>query len=304
MMKLPITILTVALLSAGCIQNIGDLRESLGATDEALEGASAALNEAAAALNETSASLSGTQANGTTPPVARMSLFAGSGALVYKSTFQADDPAEIVFVDEKSQLNAIAGDSEALAKDATLASFAWTLNGKAVEGAGKATVEIGEAGLYTLALTVTDSHGKNDTHTVKLGVAPKPFDVVTELVTGPVLGAEGQGESGKVSFDLALDDSQGPATMTAVKFTASPGTACDAILDVTDPNGESVGSADNEGNGGAEEITAGALPLGTYAIVVSPFACVEAGGVPVTVTVSYLPMVPGLDGGHGGHAGH
>lgn len=294
--------LALSLALAGCIQNMGDLKGRLsGDADEPVQ--------AATTDDATTPPTVETPVANATPkkaPVARMSLFAASGALVYKSTFQADDPAEIVFVEEKSKLNAIAGDSETLEKGATLSSYAWTLNGKAISSEAKATVEVGEAGLYTLVLTVTDSNQQTDVHTVKLGVAPKPYDVVTELMTGAVLGASGLGQTGELTFDLALDTSTGPTTIQAVTFTASPGLTCDAQLDVLDANGESVGSADDGGNGGAEEIAAGALPVGAYTIIVSAYACVEPEGVPVTVTVTYLPVIEGVDAGdgHGAHAGH
>ena len=292
---LAILAVAAALALAGCIQNMGDLKDRLGATKEEESIASTEV-----VAPPTTPTAPATNATPPKPPVARISVFGPNGALVYKATFAAEDPAEIVFVEEKSKLTLNAGDSEALERGVELTGFAWTLNGAAVTGGRSATIEVGEAGLYTLLLTVTDAKGSRDTQTVKLGVAPKPFDVVTELTSEPIAGAQGQGEAATLTFDLASAGDT-PATVTAVVFEATPGAACDIVLDVLDPNGESLGAKDSASFGEAETITAGALAFGAYTISLAPFVCAAPEGVPVTITVTYLPVVEALGEDHGGH---
>lgn len=297
MHKIVITLaLAFALSLAGCIQNMGDFKDRFGATtDEPLESTDTP-------VTPTAPTTPVGNATPPAPPVARISVFGANGALVYKATFTAEDPADVVYVEEKSKLLLNAADSEAVERGATLTAYAWSLNGKLLEGGRNATVEVGEAGLYTLSLVVTDSKGSKDNQTLKLGVAPKPFEVVTELVTAPVVGAEGQGQGATLAFELAAAGDK-PATVQSVTFEASPGASCDIILDVLDPEGESLGSKDGGSFGESETLAAGALAYGAYSIVVSPFVCAAPDGVPVTVTVVYLPTVEGLaTDEHGGHA--
>lgn len=294
--------LALALAFSGCIQNMAGLKDSLGATEETLDQTSETLNRTSTALNSTPTTLNQTQ---TRPPVARISIFGANGALVYKSAFQAEDPAEIIRVEENTTLNLLAGDSEALERGATLTTYAWTVNGKAVAAGRQASYVAADAGVHQIKLVVTDSHGKADNQTVKIGVAPKPIELVTELVTGPVAGVGGAGQEGTVAFELTLAAAGVPAKIQSVNFVSPAPASCDHILTITDANGETVGSVDNAGNGGAEEVSGGALPEGAYTIAVGPFACVAPEGVPVTVTVVYIPIVEGLsEDGHGDHAGH
>lgn len=288
--------LALALAFAGCIQNMGDLKDRLGATkEEPLESAeeTAAPTPPTLPVNETPPA----------PPVARISVFGPNGALLYKSSFTAEDPAEIVFVEENTRLTVNAADSAAVERGATVTAYAWTLNGKAIEGGRSTSVEVGAPALYLLTLTVTDSKGSSDAQTLKLGVAPPPFEVVTELTTTPVVGVEGEGEAGVATFTLGLAG-DAPAMVQGVTFEAIPGATCDVILDVVGPDGASLGARDKAGFAGRETITTGALPLGAYEIRVAPFVCAAPDGVPLKVTVLYMPMIEGLDSGDGHAHGH
>lgn len=292
MQKIAITLaLAFALSLAGCIQNMGDLKDRFGATDDPAESQ----EETPASTTPTTPAANLTPPK---PPVARISVFGANGALVYKATFTAEDPSAVVLVEEKSKLTLNAGDSEIVERGATLTGYAWSLNGKPLEANRTATVEVGEAGLYTLTLVVTDSKGSTDNQTVKLGVAPTPFEVVTELTSDPVVGAEGQGQAATLPFELALAGDK-PATVQSVTFTATPGASCDIVFDVLDPDGKSLGERDSGSFGEEETITAGALPYGAYSLVVSPFVCAAPDGIPLTITVVYLPTVEGLATGDG-----
>lgn len=287
----------VMLALAGCIQNMADLKERLGAAEEPVEPA--ALVEPTPAPPAT---------NSTTilkPPVARIAVFGPNGALVYKSTFKADDPSEVVLVPEKSKINLIASDSEPLEPGATLTSFTWTLNGKALEAGRNTSAEVGEAGLYVVSLVVTDSNGKSDDHTVKLGVAPTPYDVTIELTTGPIVGANEEGLAEMLPFTLGADESKGPSAIQKIIITARPDLGLDAILDVLDAEGTIVGQSDNAGHDSldqTETVELGAIALGDYAVTIRPAAGADPDGVPITIVVTYMPIIEGLGGDGHAHA--
>lgn len=291
--------LALALLSSGCIANMDNLKDKLGggAADESVTPA--------ATSDETTTPNSPPVVNETPkkPPVARLTVFAAGGALLFKSTFTAEDPGETVMVSAKGKLDLISGDSEVIERGATLTGFAWTVNGKAIEGAQKASFEIPEPGLYTITLKVTDSNAKSDTQTVKVALAPEPYEETVELVAGQVVGQEGDAPA-DVAWDLAAPEK--PATVTKVVITAAPPITCDAVLEVLDAEGNVLGSADNVGHQDltqTEELELGALAFGAYTIRIAPYTCI-ATEVPITVTVTYLPVVEGLDASHGEHAGH
>lgn len=297
MTKLLLSLVVLTLATSGCIQNMGDLKDRLGGDDEPVTPA------ALETTPDTATNATTTNVTATQPPVARISVFAANGALLFKSTFTAEDPTAIVFAEEKSKISLIAGDSEAVERGATLANFAWTLNAKPIEGGRQATFETGEPGMYVVGLVVTDSNGRSDNQTVTLGVAPTPYEVVTELVTGPVAGAEGTGESAALPWELAAPEK--PALVQSVKIVASPDVQCDAILDLLDAEGGSLGHADSAGHQDLDQtevIELGALPYASYTIAVSPYACAE-DEIPVTITVVFLPIVEGFGGDDGhGHA--
>lgn len=295
--------IALALSLTGCIANLAGLKESQEDMAETLEQTSAVLNQTAANLNSTGTGTT-QQTVAQKPPVARISIFGENGALIYKTNFQAEDSTEILRVDQDAKLNLIASDSEAVERGATLSGFAWSLSGKSVEGGRQATLVAETPGVHVLTLTVTDSNGKSDTQSVKLGVAPKPFAVETQLVTGPVAGAVGEGQAAELTFDVSLEPAGGPAKITSMTVTVTPPQTCDAILTVNDPEGGELGSKDTGGFGEGETVTTGELVEGAYGIIVAAYACAAPEGMPVLVTVVYTPIIEGLDGEGDGHAGH
>lgn len=305
-MNTKILLIALSLSLTGCLGQFADkAAETDAAAAESLEQMGVALNATADAMNATGASVNANAS--TAAPVARITAFAAGGALIYKSNFQAEDPKDVVVVPEKSSVQLIAADSEAIAPGAKLTAYAWTLDGKSIGTEKSATAAVEGPAKYLVVLTVTDSNGRTDTQTLTLGVAPKPFDVVKEFMSDVVVGAEHEGKGAALTFKLALADAEVPATVQAIKFVASPPVTCDIGLAVTDPAGESMGNVDQAGNGGEETISAGAVPEGDYAIALIPITpCAAPEGMPVTVTVTFLPTIEGLEvgDGHGGHAGH
>ena len=286
----------LALTSSGCIANMGDLRDRAAdeenLTSAAIDATTGTTTQASPRPNETVK----------LPPVARISIFESGGALLYKAAFTAEDPAETIFVKAATELSLIAGDSEAVERGATLTGFAWTVNDKPVEGTRQAKYAVEDPGLYTIMLQVTDSNGKTDMQHVKVALMPEPYEVVTELVSGQVVGQEGDAPA-DVAWDLA--EPAEPATVQSVTIVASPPVHCDAILELLDAQGNSLGSADSSGIqdlDNTETLELGSIAFGAYTIRIAPFTCV-ATEVPIVVTVVLLPIVEGLEGAGDGH-GH
>lgn len=286
---------------AGCIQNMGDLKDRLGGDEGEPLQETAVVEQPVVSSTPTVNTTKVTK-----PPVARIAMFGPNGALLYKATFQADDATEPVVVDQEATVSIMGSDSEALEPGATLAKYAWALDGNAFAETRQTTLTLDAPGLHTLTLTVTDSHGMTDTQSMKIGVQPPAFDVVHDLEAGATVGVLGRPAATDVPFELKLADAGMPAAITGVVFVASPDMSCDVSLEIYSPEEEKIGSRDGAGHPDpqAETVTLGALPEGTYTIRVVPQACPPQTAIPIAVTVTYLPAIEGLDGGHGGHAGH
>ncbi|MFA5860507.1 MAG: PKD domain-containing protein [Candidatus Thermoplasmatota archaeon] len=227
----------------------------------------------------------------TKPPVARISVFGANGALVFKASFAAEDVTSPVFVDPGVTLTLVATDSEALSRGATLAAYAWSIAGNSSTLA-KTSAMFNDSGKYPVTLTVTDSNGLTDSQLVTLAIAPRPYDVTTNMTTGPVIGATGTGQDGTVSFDLSYPKGGAPTIVQGVKVRVSAQDTCDAVLSLLDKDGNVVGKSDKGGISTAEEIALPALPEGNYTVTVAAGdACVAKDGAPVGITVTYLPLL-------------
>jgi hypothetical protein len=281
--------LALALPLTGCIQNAKDLKDKLGAGD-----AGTALSNASIPVNITKAN-----ASAHLPPVARIAVYGQNGALLYKATFVAENATAPLAIDADANLTFVATDSEAFG-GATL-TYAWSLAGKAATGS-KAIASWSSPGLYPIVLTVTDSSGLADEQSITLAIPPKPFDVTKNVTTSQVAGVLGMGQAGTAKFDVALADAGMPATLQGVKVVVAARDTCDVVLSVKDKDGKAVGASDKGGIGTAESADLGAIPEGSYDIeVTSGDPCVEADGVPVSVVLTFVPILDGLSGVHAGH---
>lgn len=301
MKKQAIIIVAIALLAlplTGCVENMRDLKERI----------TPAAEEEPTPIEQTT-NTTNTTKNVTKqfkPPIARAAIYDAGGALLTKSTFVAEDMMSVLRVDEGSELTLNAADSEIQEPGSTIESYTWTLGETKLEGLqAKLTLDL--AGIHPLVLEVVDSNGNNDTQTIMLGIAPAPFDVTLELVTsGPIVGAQGVGQSGTATFDVApvIDDM--PVKAVGAKVIAKPTSDCDAGVAVEDAEGTEYGDEDSAGVPDDQTETlviAKELPNGTYTVIVYGYACVSPEGVPVTVVIQYVPILAGLDDdGHGAHA--
>lgn len=288
-----VALLALAVGLSGCIENMRDLKDRLGAGDEPEPVQPAAVPDAPAPAKNVT----------TKPPVARVSVYGANGALVYQSPFQAADVTDPIFVAENSNVTLNAGESSTLEPGAKLVSYTWSVAGKTLTGL-KVDAAVAGPGVYPVMLTVTDSFNGTDMQHVVLAVAPKPYDVSANLTTDGVIGVESQGQTGTATFKLGPVDATKPATVTGIKFIARPPATCDAILEVAPPGGEAVQT--NKGEVAGEETLVLQAPYaeGDYAIKAIPVACAAPDGVPVEVIVTYLPLVEGLASGGDGHGGH
>lgn len=297
-------LLVVGLLAAlplsGCIENMQDLKDRLGAEEETAQPASVAEEE-----TPTTPPVTNVTAKPLKAPVARVTVFGANGALVYKSSFKADDPTEPVFVKAPVKLQLLGTDSEALEPGAKISDYSWVFAGMTMTG-GKVEHELTEPGAYPLNLTVKDSKGSLDWHNLTIQITPEPFTVVEELQTsGPIIGvAEGtsvQPASGSLTYTLALTIDDKPHKATSLQFVTKGGQTCDPIITVTAPDGTVTGPQDS---GAQETVSYTDAAEGAYEILIEGYSCVAPEGIPIEVTVTYVQIVEGLAEGGDGHGGH
>lgn len=300
MKRTTILIIALALLATpltGCIENMRDLKDRV--TPAATESVEAPA-QVVQTLNETNVTQT------FKAPIARASIYAESGALLYKATFVAEDMLSPLRVDEGKPVTLNGVDSETQEPGATIATYTWTLGDQTLEGRN-VILTPSTPGIHPLVLVVTDSNGETDNQTVMLGVAPAPFDVTLELTTsGPIAGAAGNGQAGTATFAVAEEVDGLMVTAVATKVVANLAKECDGGVEVRDAEDKSLGRADNMGHTDPEQsetLSLGALVAGTYTARVYGYACVDADGAPVTITITYVPILEGLgDDGHGAHA--
>ena len=277
----------LALALGGCIENMRDLKSRLdsnggGPLQTASVTPSPAPGDASAPAGK--------------PPVARITIFGAAGALVYKSSFVAEDITAPILVNAGDNLTLMASDSEALV--GTLASYSWDIAGRSATGT-KATASWKEPGVYPIRLMVTDSNGLTDNQTVTLGIAPPPFTVTQNQTSGQMAGANVQGQvvgsSASVKFDVAVAHAGKPAVLMGVKLATTAIDSCDADVEVVDKDGKSVAKASSGGVGAAETLDLGILPEGTYTVKLTPGdACAAKDGVRVSFTETFIPLVNGV----------
>lgn len=230
------------------------------------------------------------------PPVARITALGTGGALVYKSTFVAEDVASPILVDAGENLTLVAGDPEAL--EGKLTAYAWDLAGKSATGP-KAVISWSDPGLYRVRLMVTDSNGLTDDQTVAFGIAPPPFGVTQNQTSAQVVGANAQGrpvgQAASVKFDVAAAHAGKPAFLVGVKFATIAVDSCDVDVEIVDKDGKTVAKASKGGIGAAEKLDLGALAEGTYTARLAPGdACVARDGIKVSVIETFVPLVNGV----------
>lgn len=193
---------------AGCVENVQDLKDRVTGLDEPVDTASTDTADGTGQVGLPAASDGVAK-----PPVARISVFGSDGAIVFKSSFAADETQLATLLTGGDTLTFSAADSEAVDPKATLAGYAWTVTsfsgatavGHASHGdAASTTAEKDDAhaghasaaepatgaslqhtfpedgGVFLVTLTVKDSLGATDAMALKIGVNPAP---ITRSVT-------------------------------------------------------------------------------------------------------------------------
>jgi hypothetical protein len=269
--------LALALVASGCVANVKDLKDRLqpASTNATAPPPTAPLPTAPSPSK---------------PPVARMDVFGADGALLYQSTFAAEDMLMPMPVNANESLTLVGTDSEALAPGASIARYHWDVAGDRSDGP-KTTARFTGPGKYPVNLTVTDTLGGQDSQVFVLAVEPQPYNVTTNLTTGPVVGAMGAGQDGTTVFSVGPPAGGQVASIQNVRVLVPALDTCDTVLTVI-LNGKTVGTSDNGGLSSAEAVDIPGAIEGKYSVDVSPGeACAAKDGVPVTVTVTYLPVL-------------
>lgn len=300
MKRTTIMIIALALLAApltGCIENMRDLKDRVtpAATEDVETPPAVEQN-----VNTTNVTKK------LKAPIARASIYGESGALMYKATFVAEDMMSPLRVDEGKPITLNGVDSETQEPGATIAKYTWTLGDETLEGRNVILTPT-TPGVHPLVLVVTDSNGETDNQTVMLGIAPAPFDVTLEVTAaGPIAGVAGNGQAGTAAFSVVDEVDGMVVTAVAAKVVATFGKECDGGVEVLDAEGKSLGRADSMGHTDpdqSESLSLGALVAGAYTARAYGYACADADGVPVTIIITYVPILEGLpDDGHGAHA--
>lgn len=282
---------------AGCIENMSDLKDRIQGTSEQVAA------EEVDPLDTTNTTVNQTRV--LKPPVARMSVFAANGALVYKSSFIAENMTSSPVIVEAGVLTFNAADSEVVQGGAELKTFAWTIDGKKSEGR-KVEANVSEPGIHMVELKVTDSLGSTDSQMLHLGVPPTPFDQSTEFTGGPIADLESSGvlpiASGSHPFTVLAELDGKPLQVLGLTATvvAGAGMGCDNTLTLVDPEGAETTSDSNDATDCSETIALTTAAAGEWTAIAGMFAG-AADSYTITITVTYVEVVEGLGEGHAGH---
>lgn len=256
---------------AGCVDNVQDLKDAVTG-EEGVDTASVGTTGTDGQAGLPPATGGTTAAK---PPVARISAFGADGAIVFKSSFAADETKIGTILSGGDTLTFSAADSEAV--DGTLATYAWSVTSlsaasstPAPSGGGEhaghvATSSVvadpaheGEAeaspaapgdatgasyvhtfpadgGLYLVTLTVKDSAGATDAMSLKVGVNPA---AVTRSVTFKGTIQAGNGHNAPADAPATTDTSSHVFNVTAAvgELPAMP-TLAKLVLKATGPTG-------------------------------------------------------------------
>ncbi len=231
------------------------------------------------------------------PPVARITLFGPSGALVYKADFVAGNDTSNSIMTTVGVHSFLASESEAVDGRARLEKFSWDVGGMKMEGR-KIEHAFTDAGVHMVKLTITDSLGSKDTQMVHVTAMPVPI-VVTETKTGSVLinpVCDASGDGNGVHGLNVLSEAEGKTfalLSLEMTYTELPAVAQDYDTYLLDASGTEVAKGPN--GGGVDALKTGALPAGAYTLII-----VNCAGLPgdhtIEIAYTYLEQVAGVDG--------
>ncbi len=288
-------LIAVAVPATGCMDT---LKEAMGGEVVGDENVGQSSTNMTDNLNKTKLPTA-TGANATEtfkPPVARITVFGASGALVYKADFVAANDTSNGIVTEVGTHSFLASDSEAVDGRARLEKFTWTIDGMKMTGR-KIDHDFADPGVHMVSLTVEDSLGSKDEQMLHLSIMPQPFDVVTTGTGSTILNAncnadgEGNGVT-EIVVPAQVDGKTVTLQGMVVTFAETPLVTSDYDTFLYNAEGTQIAAGAN--GGGVDGLTAGALSAGTYTLVV-----VNCLGIPgdyvVEITSTYLEVVEGLD---------
>ncbi|HVL46952.1 MAG TPA: PKD domain-containing protein [Candidatus Thermoplasmatota archaeon] len=275
-----------ALALAGCTGAVVDPK------DDALSKQGGANATAPATGNLTAPSPPG--------PVARAQVFETGGALLYATPFEGGDGLVPRAVTENVSITFSASESESPGRVASLTGYAWRFSdGRTLEGVTVSrTFEA--AGVYEARLTATDSNGRSDNITLKLGVNPAVVAEVSvardivPLMADPAIGAEFELVNMKTHAFAVNDSVHGvPAKLEKLVIRVAPDQTPTALDLNLRARNETATFASAFGVSQSETIVLSSFPVGKLLVDVVLNQGV-AGGYVLTVEIHYRPIHPAV----------
>lgn len=196
---------------AGCVDNVQDLKDAVSG-DEAVDTASTDTSgdDGQASLPPASGGSSPAK-----PPVARIGVFGADGAIVFKSSFAADETKIATLFTGGDTVTFSAADSEAVDAGATLAEYAWTI----------AAFSTGASAPAAPASGGQDAHAGHMPSLLADGGHEHGGAASTEgpaSSTGASLTHTFPADGGVFLVTLAVKDSQGATDAMALKVGVNP----------------------------------------------------------------------------------
>ncbi|MHB8603699.1 MAG: hypothetical protein ACYDCK_00470 [Thermoplasmatota archaeon] len=301
--------LLAALPMAGCIENINSLKDKLGKSSTTTTTPTPVTQTQTPVTNSTNMS-----APPLKPPVARISVFAENGALVYKSSFIAENVTATPIEAMPGNLTFLGADSETDNGGATLTGYKWSIDGMKMDGR-KVVMSLTSPGIHMVELVVTDSKGASDGQMIHLGIQPIPF-VVTKTYTGtltigdedtlessgtPAASTMQQQSESTVAFPIetTINGKTVTAQHIALDLTNPNGYSLDYQMSIYGPDGKLVKTVHDNGPLGnsatAEETYAADNPaIGNYKVVVEDMLSAPQPDYAMKVSITYVEVVAGL----------
>ena len=204
--------LVVAAGLAGCVENVQDLKDAVTGA-ETLDTAStdATGTDAQAGLPPATSGVAAPK-----PPVARIGVFGADGAIVFKSSFAADETKVDTLLSGGDTVTFSAADSEAVGAGATLTSYAWTVASFSTGATSAPKAAADPHAGHRSALEGATADGGHEGH----GGAGDSSGLAT--ATGASLSHTFPTDGGVFLVTLTVTDSAGSTDAMALKVGVNP----------------------------------------------------------------------------------
>jgi hypothetical protein len=189
-----------------------------------------------------------TTGNNTTlakPPVARMQVFEGGGALAFESNFVADNVTTPVHVKGGESITFLGSPSEAVDRTAKIEAWEWSFGDGATASGRSVNHSYSDlGGNFVVTLTVRDSNNLTDALTLALAAEPtreyvRPLNLTGNLQLGTLGVALQEGlDLNELPLEVLGTIDGLPVEVVGARFTLTPGAPLsDFDLVLLDPQG-------------------------------------------------------------------